>query len=57
MVYFVNTEDSFNFKNKKLNMLEKIRCRLVYNRQNKLNRQGTALKEAVSLAVVLFFCI
>lgn len=43
MVYFVNTEDSFNFKNKKLNMLEKIRYRLVYNRQNKLNRQGTAL--------------
>ena len=42
-VYFVNTEDSFNFKNKKLNMLEKIRYRLVYNRQNKLNRQGTAL--------------
>lgn len=24
-------------------MLEKIRYRLVYNRQNKLNRQGTAL--------------
>ena len=33
----------FNFKNKKLSMLEKIRYRLVYNRQNKLNRQGTAL--------------
>ena len=43
MVYFVNTEDYFNFKNKKLSMLEKIRYRLVYNRQNKLNRQGTAL--------------
>ena len=42
MYCFVIKIEILNFKIKTA-MLEKIRYRLVYNRQNRLNRQGTAL--------------
>ena len=42
MYCFVIKIEILNFKIKTA-MLEKIRYRLVYNRQKKLNKQGTAL--------------